>query len=584
MRDEDARGGKSAGSDPGHGGRDDTLSSPHPVVRRNQASDGAGMGSADTAMAPQAQTVNISASPAPAASSEPVPASFDPNADTEINTSGRESKKSKPSDSLLGEKLLGRYEITRKIGQGGMGAVYEAINTRIGKRVAIKVLLDKYAERDQIVARLKQEARLASSIGHEHIIDITDIDKTDDGRTFVIMEFLDGQSLGQCLHDIGQLSEERAVQIAYQVASALHAAHEKGIVHRDIKPENIFLLDRGGNDFVKVVDFGISKEIRPDDPDSDASPRLTQTGMVLGTPLYMSPEQARGAENLDRRIDIYSLGVIMYEMVTGEVPYRGTNYLSIISRVLNDEPRPPRDLRPDLSPAFEDIILRALEKNADDRYQTCEELAGDLALLLEVRGTTTTRRRITIPRRRRRRRQRRSGLQILGWVAGITGTICAIAVTVYVLMTDNQRTVIIQQPMDVFASPPELDASAAQTTVDAAPAVFMSSVTIVSEPQGATILAGGRTIGQAPLNYDFPRENTIVKLTARLDGYEDTPFIVNPFKDGGNTVSVGLRKKPRVTRRPPATRKPPKKNHRGRPVDKKNDQSGTAGGELKGKF
>ncbi len=191
---------------------------------------------------------------------------------------------------LVGTTLSGRYNITRKVGQGGMGAVYEATHALIGKRVAVKVLLDKYAKREALVARLEKEARLASSIGHEHIVDITDFGVTEDGRNFVVMEFLEGESLAECLQREVRLPERRVLQIGQQAASALGAAHEKGVVHRDIKPENIFLLQRKDKDFVKVVDFGISKSLRATGENEEAQPRLTQTGMVLGTPLYMSPE------------------------------------------------------------------------------------------------------------------------------------------------------------------------------------------------------------------------------------------------------------------------------------------------------
>ena len=294
------------------------------VVRTGEgASDSHVMGAADTAMA---MAVSHDSEPG-----DPV------HTDPDVRTTAGDGDE----DYLLNTTLLGRYQITKKIGQGGMGAVYEATHTLIGKRVAVKVLLDKYIKKDQVVARLEQEARLASSIGHEHIIDITDFGQTSDGRTFVVMEFLEGESLAECLAREGSLPERRILEITAQIASALSAAHAKGIVHRDIKPENVFLLQRKDKDFAKVVDFGISKNLRSTGEGEDASPRLTQTGMVLGTPLYMSPEQARGDDALDHRIDVYALGVIMYELATGQVPFSGTNYLSVISQVLNDDPVPP---------------------------------------------------------------------------------------------------------------------------------------------------------------------------------------------------------------------------------------------------
>src|SRR6185295_970628 len=249
---------------------------------------------------------------------------------------------------LVGTTLSGKYQIKRKVGQGGMGAVYEATHTQLGRPFAVKVLLEKYAQREAIVKRLRQEAQLASSVGNEHIIDITDIGTTEDGRTYVVMEYLEGESMAECLARETKLPEQRILRIVSQAASALAAANAKGIVHRDIKPENLFLLKRKEQDFVKVVDFGISKSLRATDEKEEAQ-RLTQTGMVLGTPLYMSPEQARGDEDLDHRVDIYALGVIMYECAAGRVPFVGNNYLSVISQVLNEEPKSLRDTKPEFS-------------------------------------------------------------------------------------------------------------------------------------------------------------------------------------------------------------------------------------------
>jgi eukaryotic-like serine/threonine-protein kinase len=284
-----------------------------------------------------------------------------------------------PGDALVGHTLADRYRLTRKIGEGGMGAVYEAQHILLSKPVAVKVLRDKYLDRPEVARRLVQEARLASSIRHEHIVDITDSGSTEDGRTFVVMEHLDGLSLAELLKREGALPEARVIDIARQAASALGAAHARGIVHRDVKPENIFLVERGGRDFVKVLDFGISKSVRPGGV-TEESLRLTHTGMIMGTPLYMSPEQARGDEDVDHRIDVYALGVILYECLTGEVPFRATNYLGVIAAVVTQEVTPPRALRPEMriSEAMERVVQRAMAKSRDDRYATMAALAADL--------------------------------------------------------------------------------------------------------------------------------------------------------------------------------------------------------------
>ena len=287
-------------------------------------------------------------------------------------------------DSLVGAVLADRYQIVRRIGEGGMGAVYEAKHTVIGKRVAVKVLLEKFLAKSDFVARLLQEARLASSIGHEHIVDVTDFGTTTDGRSFVVMEFLDGESLAELAMREAPLPIERSLGIARQVASALGAAHAKGIFHRDVKPENIYLVKRGDADFVKVVDFGISKAVKPGGDDGPEGYRLTHTGLLLGTPLYMSPEQARGEEDLDHRVDIWALGILLYECLTGEVPFRANNYLGIISQVLTHDPTPPSRLRPELgiSGAVEAVVMRAMEKDRARRYQTMADLERDLERLL----------------------------------------------------------------------------------------------------------------------------------------------------------------------------------------------------------
>jgi serine/threonine-protein kinase len=287
-------------------------------------------------------------------------------------------------DSLVGATLAGRYQIVRRIGEGGMGAVYEAKHTVIGKRVAVKVLLEKFHAKSDFVARLLQEARLASSIGHENIVDVTDFGTTDDGRSFVVMEFLDGESLAALIMREAPLPVERCLRIARQVTSALGAAHAKGIFHRDVKPENVYLVRRGDADFVKVVDFGISKAVKQGGEDAAEQYRLTHTGLLLGTPLYMSPEQARGEEDLDHRVDIWATGVMLYECLTGEVPFRANNYLGIISQVLTHDATPPSQLRPELGipDAVEAVVMRAMEKDRARRYQVIADLERDLDRLL----------------------------------------------------------------------------------------------------------------------------------------------------------------------------------------------------------
>lgn len=434
-----------------------------------------------------------------------------------------------PSVEIIGKTLLDRYLVTRKVGQGGMGAVYEATHTLINKRVAVKVLLEKYAQREAIVARLKQEAQLASSVGNEHIIDITDFGTTDDGRTFVVMEFLDGESLAECLARETKLSEQRILRIVAQAASALAAAHAKGVVHRDIKPENLFLLRRKDQDFVKVVDFGISKSLRASGDDED-QPRLTQTGMVLGTPLYMSPEQARGDDALDARVDVYALGVIMYEAATGRVPFVGNNYLSVISQVLNETPKPMREIRPELSEEFEAIVLRAMEKNRDERYASAEDLFADITALLDDPTHSTERAKITGPRRKI---PKRSSARYVVWIGGVAITVAAVAFTVKVMMGDGKK--------EPSAGPTDAQmtvAKDAEIAIDVAtkPALEYIKMKIVTTPPGATILMEGATVygvnGEkvTPMTIEVLEKDKEIAFIAQLQGYDEKAFGKNPME------------------------------------------------------
>ncbi len=491
-------------------------------------------------------------------------------------------------DPLIGSMLLGRYRITAQIGQGGMGAVYEAEHTLIGKRVAVKVLLDHYARKDAVVARLEQEARLASSIGHEHIVDITDFGETSDGRRFVVMEYLDGESLGARLRREGPLPEQRAIFIAHQAAGALSAAHAKGILHRDIKPENIFLLRRKDNDFVKVVDFGISKSLHTGSGEA-STPRLTQTGMVLGTPLYMSPEQARGEEDLDQRIDVYALGVILYEMVTGQVPFQGSNSLSIIARVINEEPRTPRELRPDLSRELEAVILHAMAKDRSARYPSCDALSADLSALLEevsITGGGTARARITAPMLPRRAGQR--AVPPWAWLGGLVIASCALAVTAWALWGGPPavvpvapvapRPAAVAPAAPVPAPMPQLPAHAPMPM-----ALETARIMILSDPPGAEIYEGGRVHGVTPFELAPLKKDADLELIARLDGHEDTPFRINAYSDDGQAVSVRLPKstdesRPGARRPLPAGTRPPAQPQ----TNPGTPPSGTAAGELGG--
>ena len=267
--------------------------------------------------------------------------------------------------------LSDRYRIIRKLGEGGMGAVYQAEHALIEKRIALKVLFPELTRRTDLVARFLQEAKSASRIGHENVIDISDFGQSPEGLVYIAMEYLDGHDLGHVIKKTGPQPWTRARPILMQIAKALRAAHEHGIIHRDMKPENVFLIQREGRpDFVKVLDFGIAKSVNED---GDA-PRLTQAGMIFGTPEYMSPEQAQG-QTPDHRVDVYALGCLMYHLLTGSVPFTADNFMGILTKHMFERVVPLRVRAPALGiPAdVEAVCLRALEKERDKRWPDMDQ-------------------------------------------------------------------------------------------------------------------------------------------------------------------------------------------------------------------
>jgi serine/threonine-protein kinase len=251
--------------------------------------------------------------------------------------------------------------------------VYLAEHVFIEKKVAIKILSEDFARKADLVARFMQEAKAASKIGHENIIDITDFGETPNGSVFFVMEFLDGADLAHHIKSGGAMQIGRAKYIMNQICRALGAAHSKGIIHRDMKPENIYLVEREGKpDFVKILDFGIAKISSLDEGGS----RLTRTGMIFGTPEYMSPEQARG-DKPDHRVDIYAVGCILYEMLTGDTPFHADTFMGVLTKHMFETPVPPSQKCPDAQiPAeIEAVVLKALAKDRDQRYQTMKEVA-----------------------------------------------------------------------------------------------------------------------------------------------------------------------------------------------------------------
>jgi serine/threonine-protein kinase len=274
-----------------------------------------------------------------------------------------------------GDLIDDKYRIVRLIGEGGMGAVYEGENTRIHRRVAIKVLHANVAGMADVVARFEREAQAAGRIGSEHIVEVLDLGTLASGDRYMVMEFMDGDSLSQRIRQRGRVQPLELYPIARQLLDALAAAHGAGIVHRDLKPDNVFLLRsrRGQPDFVKLLDFGISKFAG-----SGSGLSMTRTGAVMGTPYYMAPEQAKGSREVDHRVDLYAVGVILYEALTGQVPFLADTFNELLFKIVLEKPRPIEELAPDLDPGFAQVVTRAMAREPGERFQTAQEMQQSL--------------------------------------------------------------------------------------------------------------------------------------------------------------------------------------------------------------
>jgi serine/threonine protein kinase len=285
---------------------------------------------------------------------------------------------------------IGNYQIVEKVGEGGMGMVYRAVHATLGRSAAVKMLLPAASRQQDMIARLFNEARTAAAIRHPGIVEIYDVGLLPDQTAYIVMEFLEGESLAARLHRERDLPVARGVQIARAVAHILHAAHESGVVHRDLKPDNVFLVpdpEVAGGERVKLLDFGIAK------PEADRGEyALTQTGVMLGTPPYMAPEQCRGAGAVDRRADLYALGCVLYKLLCGRPPFITGGAGDIIAHHLYFAPEPPRRYGRPLPDALEALIFWLLRKDPRERPATAAQVVAaidrlDLAALAEATGT-----------------------------------------------------------------------------------------------------------------------------------------------------------------------------------------------------
>lgn len=271
----------------------------------------------------------------------------------------------------------GRYRILKLLGEGGMGVVYLGENLRLGRKVAVKLLHSEWLDDITTVKRFFREAKVAAGLRHTNIINVLDVGESQMNEPYIVLEYLEGETLSELLKRTGPLDLETTLNIIEPVLEALHVTHKKGIVHRDLKPDNIFLSCPSKNDVVvKLIDFGISKNLETQD-----SNMLTLQGTMLGTPMYMSPEQIYNDRNLDHRSDLYSLGVIFYRMLTNTLPFRAQSHTELITRILNDSPLPPCEAYPAFPMEAEPIISKLLRKNPQERFSRAKSVLAALKLL-----------------------------------------------------------------------------------------------------------------------------------------------------------------------------------------------------------
>ena len=491
------------------------------------------------------------------------------------------------TDDVIG-RTIGSYRVDRLLGKGGMGTVYMGTHPVIGSRVAIKFLHPQFSHDEKIVDRFFNEARAVNVIGHDNILKILDLNVTDDQRHYFVMEFLHGRPLQALLRHNVPVPLDVTGPILVQVCDALEAAHKRGIVHRDLKPDNVYLITmKGKKNFVKVVDFGIARIA----DDAGASTGKTQTGMVMGTPAYMSPEQGSGASNkIDGRSDVYSLGVMMFQLATGKLPFPGANFGEVLIGHLQLPPPQPRSLSPQIPEAYEAIILKCLQKKQEDRYASMKELKQAIEACMDKLGISkelphaddsdaemhpvdarppsspgartpgrptgpvsknrisnpNARPGISRPPQRAAAATRRSSVPptqltpaprqgrtaLFAGIAAIA--VAALAVGAFVVLR-SERAPVRPAPRQ----PPEAAAQQEQAPV------FLS---VVSEPLDADVVAtwkdGGEKRGVAPLSMEVPR-NAKVHFEFRKQGYID--YAMDVIADQPQTVQALLKPAPVAT-------------------------------------
>jgi serine/threonine-protein kinase len=507
--------------------------------------------------------------------------------DSEEVTSSRLKKMRQ--DPYLGATIDGRYKVEALLGEGGMGVVYRCSHTIIGKKVAMKVLRADLARDAEVTERFLNEAKSASTIGNAHIIDISDFGQFQDGSTYFVMEFLVGNPLTKAVEGGQAVPVPRIIHIARQLCEGLSAAHAVGIVHRDLKPDNIFLIERGSEkDFVKILDFGIAKVST-----SGEGAKLTRAGAVFGTPHYMSPEQAAG-QPVDHRGDIYSFGVILYELASGRVPFDADNFMGILTQHMYKAPVPIRALVPqpqEVPPGLEAIVLKCLSKRPEHRYQSMDELIADLDRLKAG----------SVPEAVPEMMSRSGGFNVPAdyfkaakmpepvpaspvserrkskWplIAGLAGVAAAIAIVGAIFAKSSQGNA---QPDAATATKPVVAPAPAPAAPSAAePLTLTKQVALAIVPAEAHVYQGDKDLGTSPVLLEV-EEGKSLTVTARMEGYKELDITLDGTKP---RESLKLERLPRTGGYVAPRPAPAKKGPEPKPAETKpKKKGGIGGGEI----
>ncbi len=504
-------------------------------------------------------------------------------------------------------QIIGNYKITAKLGEGGMGVVYLAEHPVIGRKVAMKAIHPELSRNPEVVSRFMTEAKSVNQIGNDHIVDISDFGTTTEGEFYFIMEFLQGESLADRLKHQHLLAPPLALQIAAQVADALAASHAHGIIHRDLKPENIFLINRGGiPDFVKVLDFGLAKLTQGEEKVS----HKTRTGSVMGTPYYMAPEQCEGKANIDHRADLYSLGIILFEMLTGKVPFGGEGYGEIIVKHMTMPPPSPRAINPMVTAAQEAVVARALTKNRDDRFPSMTEFREAIldperyaknapALPVRAPGSAYADTQGATPGQMgddgasgqivfganpalgarsspMPSTFRENAGELLGGEAQlprsrkglIAGTLGAVIVAGAAALFFTHKSAPVEPTRAPVAAAPVPVPTPAPATV---------KVAFTSEPAGATVsrVDTGKIVGTTPFDLELAHGTAPVEFVFKKESFEETRATVVPDSPGQLTAALKGEAAPAQPIAAEATRKPAARSSSGKTSGGKNHAAKT---------